>query len=57
LDPTPKKGFKYGIEDLLVVMAILMILTAMVVPHFAKPTATKAKSPAAHPTSNVKRAR
>jgi hypothetical protein len=38
-------------------MAVLMILTAMVVPHFAKPTATKAKSQAAHSTANTKRAR
>lgn len=34
------------IEDLLVVIAILMILTAMILPHFSKPTAGGAQEPA-----------
>jgi hypothetical protein len=34
------------IEDLLVIIAILMILTAMILPHFSKPAASGAQLPA-----------
>jgi len=40
-----KRRFEFSIVDILVGMAILMILTAMVMPHFAPQSALHKSSP------------
>jgi hypothetical protein len=52
-----RKRISFGIEDFLVIMAILMILSAMVVPHFAKPPKKATGNPPTHAAATVPPAR
>ncbi len=51
------KNYSFGIEDLLVIIAILVILTASIVPHFAASHSQTNASKSARPPATAPRPR